>query len=60
MKYDPNLILKVPFKGNGYDVNIKNKGSSILLRIYKWTKLKCDIYIDKIWKFNGKYVANGK
>ena len=61
MKYDPNLILKVPFKGNGYDVNIKNKGSSIsVTNIYKWTKLKCDIYIDKIWKFNGKYVCKWK
>ena len=23
-------------------------------------KLKCDIYIDKIWKFNGKYVCKWK
>ena len=61
MKYDPNLILKVPFKNNGYDVNIRSKGSSIsVTNIYKWTKLKCDIYIDKIWKFNGKYVCKWK
>lgn len=60
-RYDPNLLLKVPFKNNGYDVNIKNKDSSIsVTNIYKWTKLKCDIYIDKIWKFNGKYVCKWK
>ena len=61
MKYDPNFLLKVPFKDNGYDVSIKNKDSSIsVTNIYKWTKLKCDIYIDKIWKFNGKYVCKWK
>ena len=61
MKYDPNLILKIPFKQNGYDVNIKSKGASISVNnIFKWTKLKCDIYIDKIWKFNGKYVCKWK
>ena len=27
MKYDQNLILKVPFKNNGYDVNIRSRGS---------------------------------
>jgi hypothetical protein len=60
-KYDPNFLLKVPFKDNGYDVSIKNKDSSIsVTNIYKWTKLKCDIYIDKIWKFNGKYVCKWK
>jgi len=61
MKYDPNFLLKVPFKNNGYDVSIKNKGSSVsVTNIFKWTKLKCDIYIDKIWKFNGKYVCKWK
>ena len=61
MKYDPNLLLKVPFRNNSYDVSIKNKESSIsITNIYKWTKLRCDIYIDKIWKFNGKYVCKWK
>ena len=61
MRYDPNFLLKVPFKNNGYDVSIRSKGSSIsVTNIYKWTKLKCDIYIDKIWRFNGKYVCKLK
>ena len=61
MRYDPNFLLKVPFKNNGYDVSIRSKGSSIsVTNIYKWTKLKCDIYIDKIWRFNGKYVCKWK
>mgnify|MGYP006102467361 CR=1 FL=1 len=61
MKYDPNLLLKVPFRNNRYDVSIQNKETSIsVTNIYKWTKLRCDIYIDKIWKFNGKYVCKWK
>lgn len=61
MKYDPNLIVKIPFKGNSYDVDIRNKDSPCsITNVYKWTKMKCDIYIDKIWKFNGKYVCKWK
>lgn len=61
MKYDPNLIVKIPFKGNSYDIDIRNKGSPCsITNVYKWSKMKCDIYIDKIWKFNGKYVCKWK
>ena len=62
-KYDPNLLVKVPFihKQNSYDVNIKHKDSSVAVtNIFKFSKLKCDIYIDNIWKFNGKYVCKWK
>ena len=61
MKYDPNLIVKIPFKGNSYDVDIRNKDSPCsITNVYKFSKMKCDIYIDKIWKFNGKYVCKWK
>lgn len=61
MKYDPNLIVKVPFRGNSYDVDIRNKDSACsITNVYKFSKMKCDIYIDKIWKFNGKYVCKWK
>lgn len=62
MKYDPNLIVKIPFKNNAYEVNIRSKDNPVcsVTNIYKWTKLKGDIYIDKIWKFNGKYVCKWK
>lgn len=62
-KYDPNLLVKVPFlhKSNSYDVNIKHKDSSVAVtNIFKFSKLKCDIYIDNIWFFNGKYVCKWK
>ena len=62
-KYDPNLLIKVPFihKNNSYDVNIKHKDSSVAVtNIFKFSKLKCDIYIDNIWKFNDKYVCKWK
>ena len=61
MKYDPNLIVKIPFRGNSYDVDIRNKGSPCsITNIYRFSKMKCDIYIDKIWKFNGKYICKWK
>ena len=60
-KYDPNLLIKVPFKNNSYEVDIKHKDSSISIKnIYKFSRLKCDIYIDRIWKFNDKYVCKWK
>ena len=60
-KYDPNLLIKVPFRDNSYNVDIKTKDSSVsITNIFKFSKLKCDIYIDKIWKFNDKYVCKWK
>ena len=60
-KYDPNLLIKVPFKGNSYNVDIKKEDSSIsVTNIFKFSKLKCDIYIDKIWKYNDKYICKWK
>ena len=60
-QYDPNLIIKVPFRSNKYDVDIRttDKDCSIA-NIYNFSKMKCDIYIDNIWKFNGKYVCKWK
>ena len=63
MKYDPNLIVKVPFIKNSYKVDIRSKDSRYfpsVTGIYNFSKLKCDIYIDKIWKYNGKYICKWK
>ena len=35
-----------------YNLNISN--------INKFSKVKCDIFIDKIWKYNDKYVCKWK
>ena len=61
-KYDPTLIVKIPFNNqNRYDVEMKNKDSDCSIsKIYNFSKLQCDIYIDKIWKFNGRYVYKWK
>ena len=61
-KYDPNLIIKVPFSKNKYDVDIKNKDGEecSISTIFNFSKMQCDIYIDKIWKFNEKYVCKWK
>ena len=61
-KYDPNLIIKVPFSKNKYDVDIKNKDGEecSISTIFNFSKMQCDIYIDNIWKFNEKYVCKWK
>jgi len=60
-KYDPNLLVKVPFHSNRYDVDVKTKnGSCSVTNIFNFSKLNCEIYIDKIWKFNDKYVCKWK
>ena len=61
-KYDPYLIVKVPFRHNKYEVDILNKDNSYqsIQNIYNFTKMRCDIFIDKIWKYNEKYVCKWK
>ena len=60
-KYDPNLTVKIPFHSNHYEVDIRNKDNDCsIANIYNFSKMKCDIYIDKIWKFNEKYVCKWK
>jgi len=60
-KYDPNLLVKAPVHSNRYDVDVKTKnGGCSITNIFKFSKLQCDIYIDKIWKFNDKYVCKWK
>ena len=60
-KYDPLLTVKIPFKKNKFLVDIYNEDYMLnVLNINKFSKLKCDIYIDKIWKYNEKYVCKWK
>ena len=60
-KYDPNLVVKVPFRSNRYEIDIRNKDHDCsIANIYNFSKMKCDIYIDKIWKFNGKFICKWK
>ena len=61
-KYEPNLSVKIPFKSNRFDCDIKNDNysSMTILNINNFTKMKCDIYIDRIWKYNGKFICKWK
>lgn len=61
-KYDPNLSVKVPFTYNKFNVDIYSKDYSGVNMYYiqNFTKMKCDIYIDKIWKFNDSFVCKWK
>ena len=60
-KYDPNLVTKVPFRSNRYEVDVRTSDNECsIANIYNFSKMKCDIYIDNIWKFNGKFVCKWK
>ena len=61
-KYDPNLVVKLPFKRNKFELESYNKEGEHMnvLNVPRFCKVQCDIYIDKIWKFNDQYVCKWK
>ena len=61
-KYDPYLCVKIPFRYNKYEIESKNKDGNdfSIMNLYKFCRVECDIYIDKIWKFNDKYICKWK
>jgi hypothetical protein len=61
-KYDPNLSVKIPFKYNKFECDIHNENysSMTIMNINNFTKMSCDIYIDKIWKYNEKFICKWK
>ena len=61
-RYDPNLVVKLPFRQNKFELEAYNKEGEIInvLNIPKFCKVQCDIYIDKIWKFNDQYICKWK
>ena len=61
-KYDPNLSVKIPFHYNRFQTDIfSDKSSDInLFQIQSFTPMKCDIYIDKIWKYNDVFYCKWK
>lgn len=60
-RYDPTLICKLPFIYNKYEVDIFRDDYPITIKgIQKYMNLICDIYIDKIWKYNEKYICKWK
>ena len=61
-KYEPNLSVKVPFVKNCYDVDIYSDeyDTCNIRNLNNFTKMKCDIYIDKIWNFNEQFICKWK
>ena len=60
-KYDPLLVVKVPFLKNRFNVEVYHEKYNLnVSNIHKFSKVKCDIYIDKIWKYNDKYICKWK
>jgi len=61
-KYDPNLSVKVPFVKNCYDVEIYSDeyDTCNIRNLNNFTKMKCDIYIDKMWKYNEQFICKWK
>ena len=59
--YDPSLVVKLPFKYNKFEVDIYNDKFPIsIFNIQKFMSMTCDIYIDKIWKFNDRFICKWK
>jgi len=61
-KYDPNLEVKIPFSYNRFqcDIYSDNFSNAGIMNISKFCKLRCDIYLDKIWKYNDNYTSKWK
>ena len=56
-KYDPNLSIKIPFHYNRFQTEIYSKDTPDinLFQIQAFTPMRCDIYVDKIWKMNDSF-----
>lgn len=59
--YDPSLVVKLPFKYNKFEVDIYSDNFTLsVFNIQKFMNMTCDIYIDKIWKFNDRFYCKWK
>jgi hypothetical protein len=61
-KYDPNLLVKIPFSYNKFNADIYSETYSgvNIFNISKWTRMRCDIYLDKLWKVGDVFVGKWK
>ena len=61
-KYDPNLSIKIPFEYNKFvtDIYSDNNPAINLFYVQRFSNIQCDIYIDKIWKYNQQFVCKWK
>ena len=61
-KYDPNLLVKIPFTYNKFNTDIYSDTYSgiNIFNINRFCKMRCDIYLDKIWKVGDVFVGKWK
>ena len=61
-KYEPNMIVKLPFAYNKFETDIYSETRSgvNVLSVPSFTMVECDIYLDKVWKMNDKFHAKWK
>jgi hypothetical protein len=61
-QYDPNLLVKIPFSYNKFNADIYSDSYSgvNIFNITKFSRMRCDIYLDKIWKVGEVYVGKWK
>jgi len=61
-KYDPNLVTKLPFRYSKFECDAYNRDGELIniLNISRFSKMQCDIFIDKIWVFNDQYICKWK
>ena len=61
-RYEPNLVVKIPFRGTGFDTDIYSDDYPIvnILTIPSFKMIQCDIYLDKMWKTNDRFCAKWK
>ena len=62
-KYDPNIPIKLPFSYNKFHTDIYSNNHSAVNIFYlkqKFIEVQCDIYIDKIWKYNDQFICKWK
>jgi len=60
--YDPNLHMKLPFTYNKFNTEVFNDDGPVsnIMYIPRFAKMECDIYLDKIWRFNDKFISKWK
>lgn len=61
-QYDPNLATKIPFSYNQFQCDIYSDSYSAvsIMDVKKFSRVQCDIYLDKIWKYNDNYISKWK
>ena len=60
--YEPNLNVKLPFQYNQFTTDLYSEFSSgvNIFSINKFQKMECDLFVDRIWRMNGKFYMKWK